>query len=103
MARRERSGFSKFVKWVWFALTAAAVYSELQKPAEEREWHGELAGVIPYDFRIPTPERARERLWDPYGSFMNEQVFGLGWTLNFGRLWRELQERTGNDRDGLRG
>jgi hypothetical protein len=97
MAGRERGGLSRLLQWVWFALAAAAIYKEIKKPADEREWNGEVAGFVPYDFRIPTVERVRGRLWDPNGDLINPQVFGVGWSLNFGRAWRELQEATGTE------
>jgi len=70
-------------------LVVAAVAQELAKPSEERKWHGTLAGVVPYDFRPPTVERARSTWWGPQDErvFM-PQVFGVGWTLNIGRLAR---------------
>jgi hypothetical protein len=101
MAGRDRGGLSKLLQWVWFALAATAIYKELQKPADEREWNGQVAGVVPYDFRVPTVERVRERLWDPYGGFVSPQVFGVGWTLNLGRAWREVKERAGTDDFGF--
>ena len=71
------------------AVVAAAVAEELRKPAAERTWHGKVAGVIPYDFRPPTLERARTTWWDPEGEHvLTGQVFGVGWTVNFGRLAR---------------
>ena len=45
-------------------LVVAAVCQELEKPPEERHWHGKL-GVIPYDFRLPTIERIKEAYWNP--------------------------------------
>ena len=82
--RTERRG--KSFRWVLWILSAAAVVQELRTPREEREWHGKVAGVVPYDFRFPSVERARARWWDPQGSMIQPQVFGVGWTLNFGRL-----------------
>jgi hypothetical protein len=71
---------------VGLAAIGAAIATELQKPAEERTWHGEIAGFIPYDLRRPTVESAREKLWNPDGNFWSPQVFGVGWTPNLGRL-----------------
>lgn len=75
------------------ALLAAALAAELRKPAGRRTWHGAVAGVVPYDFRPPTPQRIRARLWDPDGRLLTPHVFGVGWTLNLGRLTRSLAGR----------
>ena len=68
------------------AAVGAAVATELKKPAAERTWHGTIAGVVPYDLRRPTPETVREKLWNPAGNFWSPSVFGVGWSLNLGRL-----------------
>jgi hypothetical protein len=71
------------------ALVGAAVVRELRKPADERTWEGRLAGVLPYDLRPPTPARFRSRVWNPDDErLIVPQVFGIGWTLNLGRLFR---------------
>ncbi|HZR52344.1 MAG TPA: hypothetical protein VFB06_22890, partial [Streptosporangiaceae bacterium] len=68
------------------AAIGVAVATELKKPAEERTWHGEIAGFIPYDLRPPTVDGAKRKLWDPTGKFWSPSVFGVGWTPNLGRL-----------------
>jgi hypothetical protein len=69
------------------ALVGAAVATELRKPAEDRTWRGKLAGWVPYDLRLPTPARVHERLWNPADPrVLVPTVFGVGWTVNFGRL-----------------
>jgi len=97
MRTRKRGPLSRLLQLIWMGLAAAAIYKEIQKPADEREWHGDVAGFVPYDFRIPTVERAKNRLWDPHGDLIGPQVFGVGWTLNLGRAWREVQELTSTD------
>ncbi|NED96733.1 hypothetical protein G1H11_15590 [Phytoactinopolyspora alkaliphila] len=72
------------------AAVGAAVASELRKPAEERTWQGKLGGVVPYDFRPPTTDRLRERMWAPDDdAIVKPHVFGVGWTVNVGRLARK--------------
>ncbi len=79
----------RLVKWAAIGLTVAAIAQELRKPAGERQWNGAVAGFVPYDFRAPTMERVRERLWTPEApNLISPQVFGVGWTVNFGRLAR---------------
>jgi len=46
---------------------------------EDREFLG-----IPYDWRRPTGERARSRMWNPGdGRLFPPKSFGWGWTVNF--------------------
>lgn len=80
------------------ALLGAAVQKELSKPPAERTWEGTVA-FVPYDLRPPTPGRIRGSWWDPEGSLIRPQPFGVGWTVNAGRLtqlardWRARQGR----------
>ena len=48
---------------------------------------GTLCG-IPYDWRRPTVERVRSRLWNPEEPrLFTPRVFGMGWDVNFARLF----------------
>lgn len=68
-------------------LIAAAVATELRKPNAARTWEGRIAGRVPYDLRPPTLARAQARLWNPADRrILVPTVFGVGWTVNFGRL-----------------
>jgi hypothetical protein len=79
------------VKTVAFAICVAAVVDQLLLPADERTWEGRVAGVVPYDFRMPTLERARSRWWNAQDErLFVPTVFGVGWTLNIARLGRLL-------------
>jgi hypothetical protein len=70
------------------ALVGAAVLTELSKPAGERAWHGNVAGV-PYDLRPPTMARMQASLWDPNNpALLVPQVFGVGWSVNLATLAR---------------
>jgi Family of unknown function (DUF5808) len=71
---------------------AAAIAQEMKKDPEDREWHGTVGDLIPYDFRPPTAERIQRSLWDPDGPLFTPQVFGVGWAVNFGRLVAEARE-----------
>lgn len=82
---RKKAGRSRLISWLAAALTVAAVVRELRLPAEERTWHGRIL-YVPYDFRIPTLERLRERFWAPDQPLIVPQLFGVGWSLNVGRL-----------------
>jgi hypothetical protein len=71
------------------ALAAAAVVSELRKPAPQRTWNGRVLGLVPYDFRPPTLERVRDAWWAPGDPrIFTDRAFGVGWAVNLGRLVR---------------
>lgn len=73
-------------------LSMVAVCQELEKPKEERRWHGTVAGFIPYDFRLPTIERIKEAYWNPYESrIFTPEVFGVGWAINLYALLERLR------------
>ena len=86
------------------AVTMAAIFQELEKPKEEREWHGAIL-KIPYDFRVPTLERFKATYWNPANDhvFMPE-LFGVGWGINFHALMQKLRimgEACGTEEDFL--
>lgn len=69
----------------------AAVCQELEKPKEERHWHGKL-GFIPYDFRMPTLERLKEGYWNEESSdIFSPEVLGIGWAVNFHALLEKMR------------
>lgn len=71
-------------------ITLTAVCKEMEKPPEEREWHGKV-GFIPYDFRFPTLNRFRGAFWNAEsGSVFTPQPWGLGWTINFHALLEKI-------------
>jgi hypothetical protein len=71
-----------------------AIVMELRKPPDQRTWHGKVGGVVPYDFRRPTPSRIRETFWNPEGPIVSGKVFGAGWTINLGAVKARVQRRT---------
>ena len=76
----------RLVRFTAFALLAAAVATELAKPAPERTWQGKVFGVVPYDFRPPTWKKIREAYWNPESDrLFSDRVFGVGWALNLYR------------------
>ncbi len=55
-----------------------------------RQSHGRFLRV-PFEFRVPTPQRIRQRLWNPdEESVVTPQAFGVGWTLNLYQVTRRL-------------
>ncbi len=76
------------------ALVAAAIYQELSKPPDEREWHGRISNLIPYDLRPPTLERLRQRYWNPEDPrIFTEPLFGVGWAINFHTVRQRLERK----------
>ena len=83
------------VRLLGMVVTVWALVRELRRPRELRTWHGRVAGFIPYDFRRPTGQRVRERMWNPGDPrLIVPSVFGVGWTLNAGRLIALLRPAT---------
>jgi hypothetical protein len=95
MARKKkRGGLRNLVTTTAIALAAAAVVKELRTPPEQRTWHGKVASVVPYDFRMPTVERFKERVWNPEAdSYVGPRVFGVGWTVNAGKVFQTVKDR----------
>ncbi len=66
----------------WSSLVGAVV-QEMRKPEAERTWHGEVFGMVPYDFRVPTTEKIRAAYWAPdRDELFSDAVFGVGWAVN---------------------
>ncbi|MBV8464008.1 MAG: hypothetical protein JO368_11985 [Acidimicrobiales bacterium] len=86
---RRRRRVARFWRALVLALVAASVIQELRKDPADREWHDSLFGVVPYDFRRPTAARFRAAVWSPDDPrLLTPRAYGVGWTLNFGRLVR---------------
>jgi hypothetical protein len=68
-------------------LLVASVVNELRLPPPERTWHGKIAGIVPYDLRVPTLARFRAAFWNPDDPrFLVPTAFGVGWSVNFSAL-----------------
>ena len=83
--------FVRLIQATVITITIAAVCQELEKPKEERHWHGKL-GIIPYDFRLPTLERFKESYWNPDSeSIFTKEAWGIGWAVNFHALLEKMR------------
>jgi hypothetical protein len=81
----EEDGAKRMLRRIWLLVVTAAVVDAVR----HRRRHGKAFGFVPYDFRMPTLERARSRTWNPGSSrLLTPPTFGVGWTLNLGRLAR---------------
>ena len=87
---RDLAKLIRSLAWIAFG---AAIYQELRKPPEARTWNGKVAGVVPYDFRIPTIDRLREAYWNPESDqIFSERVFGVGWAVNIPVAAKKISE-----------
>jgi len=89
----KKMSLGKLLRFAVWALAIGALVQELKKPADQREWTGTIAGFVPYDYRLPTASRVRDRLWNPDGPLISPQVFGVGWSINFGKLVSAFKNR----------
>jgi hypothetical protein len=98
--RSELESLGWIIRVLAMAAVAGAVYQELKQPPEQRIWHGKLLGVVPYDFRLPTPAKVMNAWWNPRSSrVVGDPVFGVGWSLNLAALTRQLRS-AGSDGSG---
>ena len=81
----------RFIVVAGVILTVLAVLDQLGRRQEDRDWNGRVVGV-PYDFRMPTIERLRARVWNPDDErIIVPHVIGIGWTINVYQLKRRAQ------------
>lgn len=87
----EIEGLRGLVTAIGIAAVAAAVVQQLRTPRAERDWRGELAGLVPYDLRPPTLARLRDTVWQPARrEVLVPTAFGVGWTVNAAALAERL-------------
>lgn len=92
--RPQGAALRRYARLVGIALVALVMVTELRKPSQERTWHGEVLGFVPYDLRPVTLERVRSAFWSPDDSrLLLPRAFGVGWSPNLGRLVRLVQGR----------
>ncbi len=78
---------NRWISLIGVAVAVAAVVQELRKPARKRGWHGDVAGFVPYDLRLPTLDRLRRAWWNPGDRrLLTGMPFGIGWSVNLARL-----------------
>lgn len=87
---KSRSTLQNLWRFALFMVGVAAVVQELRKPEDQRTWHGNVAGFIPYEFRKPTAERLKATYWNPEGSVVSPRMWGVGWSPNFGAIKQRL-------------
>lgn len=73
----------KFTIAAAFAATAIHAY-------RARKSYGSFCG-IPFDFRVPTIGRIRERMWNPDDPrVITPTAFGAGWSINLYQAGRDM-------------
>lgn len=86
--KKKRLSIRNIWRLALLVIGVIAVIQQLQKPRQERTWHGKVGDLVPYDFRVPTAERIRAAYWNPKGPFLPGKAFGVGWAVNLGALKR---------------
>lgn len=83
---------SKLFRLFLLGVTAYAVYEQMQRNPQERDWKGTVL-FVPYDLRFPpSPARILSRWWNPDDErILTPMVFGAGWSINLYRLREEIQ------------
>ena len=93
-ARNELDSLAWLLRMAVIGTVVAAVWSELRKPPEQRTWHGKVAGLIPYDFRIPSLETLRQAYWNPRSpKLFTDRPLGVGWAVNIPTALRRIGVR----------
>jgi hypothetical protein len=88
----DREGKRNLGLLLWLGAGVAILVRELGQRPRKRRWRGRVAGFVPYDFRRPTVARFRDAHWSPDDArLLNPHPFGIGWTVNLGRIARLLR------------
>ena len=86
----------------WQTITTAFTVATIVYAIKTRQPSGRFLKV-PYDFRFPTLERVRQRLWNPEDPrIFTPNVFGVGWSLNFYHLVRLLKREPGEQAEAFK-
>ena len=75
---------------VWRLVATVISVAVVVHAYRTRQSHGTYYKV-PFDFRFPTVDRIRQRLWNPRDHrIFTPSVFGVGWSVNFHEAGRRL-------------
>ena len=75
---------------LWRLAAAVFTVATVVHAYRTRQSHGTYHRV-PFDFRFPTVDRIRKRLWNPRDHrIFTPSVFGVGWSVNFHEAGRRL-------------
>ena len=87
-----RKWLRRVVLLVVAGLVGQALLEQLRRPSGERTWQGKVAGVVPYDFRPPTTQRIKKAFWSPEDPYITPHSFGVGWSVNLGRIVYDVKK-----------
>jgi hypothetical protein len=90
--KKRRPTLKDMWRFILVVIGVIAIVQELQKPPDERTWHGKVGDFVPYDFRMPTAERFKNTYWNPDGPILGSKVWGVGWAPNFGVLQKYFSD-----------
>jgi len=75
----------------WRTIATAFTVATLVYAIKTRQSHGRFL-MVPYEFRVPTVQRIRDRWWNPDdGRIFTPPVFDVGWSLNVYQVVRRLR------------
>ena len=81
----------------WQTITTAFTVAAIVYAIRTKQAEGTFLKV-PYDFRMPTLQRFRERFWNPEDPrIFTPRFFGVGWSLNVYQLLEWLRADRGHD------
>ena len=81
----------------WRTITTAFTVAAIVYAIRTKQADGTFLKV-PYDFRMPTLHRFRERFWNPDDPrIFTPRFFGVGWSLNVYQLLEWLRTDRGQD------
>ena len=83
----------------WRIITTAFTVAAIVYAVRTRQSHGRLLAV-PFEFRVPTLDRLRQRLWNPDDPrVLTPNVFGAGWVVNVPRLMEIVRDALNEELD----
>ena len=84
----------------WSTIATAFTVAASRYAVRTRQSHGRFL-MVPYDFRVPTLQRIKYRLWNPNDPrIFTPHVFGAGWSINAYQLLKRLRGDETEDPQG---
>ena len=75
----------------WRTIATAFTVATVVYAIKTRQSHGRFLKV-PYEFRVPTVQRIRDRFWNPDDErIFTPHIFGVGWSLNAYQVVKRLR------------
>ena len=83
----------------WRTMVSLFTLAAVAYALKNKRSHGTFMRV-PFEFRVPTVERVRERWWNPEDeSILTQHVFEVGWSLNLYQIGKKLGLLRPDDKD----